>query len=73
MLQEVELKVIKIKNNSMTKRRKIVEPIDEVCDLMKKSLILSLFDMNLSQVEISKKLHMDLNAVNEFLKGLKKK
>lgn len=57
----------------MTKKKQTMEPIDEVRDLMKKLLILNLFEMNVPQVEISKKLRMDLNAVNEFLKGLKKK
>ena len=57
----------------MAKKKQTPEPTAELCDLMKKSLTLNLFNMNVPQVEIAKKLHTDLNAVNEFLKGIKKK
>lgn len=56
----------------MTKKQS-TEPVSEVRDLLKKMLILNLFSMNFSQIEIAKKLHMDSHVVNEFLKGLKKK
>lgn len=72
MLLGVELKVIRVKNN-MTKKKQAVEPVAELCDLLKKSLALSLFNMNVPQVEIARKIRTDLNAVNEFLKGIKKK
>lgn len=54
-------------------KKKQLEPIEELCNLVKKSLILDLFAVNVAQVEIAKKLHMDLNTVNDFLKGIKKK
>jgi hypothetical protein len=73
MLQGAALKVIKIKNKPMAKKNQQLEPIEELCDLMKKTLILNLFNMNVPQADIAKKLHTDLNAVNEFLKGIKKK
>ena len=69
----MQKKLIKIRNNFMTKKKQTTEPIDEIRDLLKKTLILRLFDINVSQVEIAKKLRMDIHAVNEFLKGLKKK
>ena len=73
MSQKVELKVIKNqKNNFMPRNKRINDPIAELKDVMKKLLILKLFDMGVSQPEIAKKLHMDLNAVNNFLKGVKK-
>ena len=56
----------------MAKRKTTPEPIDEIRDTMKKVLALELFKMNVSQVEIAKKLRMDLNAINAFLKGIKK-
>jgi predicted transcriptional regulator len=56
----------------MAKKRQTIEPIDDMRDTMKKLLALELFKMNVAQVEIAKKLHMDLNAVNAFLKGIKK-
>ncbi|MFA6285213.1 MAG: hypothetical protein WC643_01640 [Parcubacteria group bacterium] len=57
----------------MAKKKQSVEPIDEVCELLKKTLVLSLFEMNVSQAKIAKKLRMDTHIVNDFLKGLKKK
>jgi hypothetical protein len=57
----------------MAKKKQALQPIEELCELTKKTLILSLFNMNVPQVEIAKKIHMDLNVVNEFLKGIKKK
>lgn len=56
----------------MTKKRQVLDPIEDVRDTMKKLLALELFKMNVAQVEIAKKLRMDLNAVNAFLKGIKK-
>jgi hypothetical protein len=56
----------------MPEKRQIFEPTNEFCELMKKNLILSLFKMDLPQIDIAKKLHMDIHAVNDFLKGIKK-
>lgn len=69
MLQKVGLK---IRKNNMTKKRQVLDPIEDVRDTMKKLLALELFKMNVAQVEIAKKLRIDLNAVNAFLKGIKK-
>lgn len=49
-----------------------IDPIEEVRDLLKNQLILSLFSLNVSQGDISKKLHLDKHAVNALLKGIKK-
>ena len=49
-----------------------VDPIEEVKDLLKKHLILKLYFLNLSQTTISKKLHIDVHTVNNFLKGIKR-
>ena len=70
MLQEVELKVIKIDN--MAKKRQALDPVEDICNTIKKLLALELFKMNVSQSEIAKKLRIDLNIVNGFLKGIKK-
>lgn len=56
----------------MAKKKQNIDPIVEVKDLIKKQLMLELFNLNLSQGEIAKKLRMDVHAVNDFLKGLKK-
>ncbi len=48
-------------------------PNDEVTNLLKKLLVLQLFEMEVPQAEIGKKLRMNLPAVNAFLKGIKKK
>ncbi len=56
----------------MPKSKHNLDPINEISELFKKALILKLFEMNVSQGEIAKKLHMNLNTVNGFLKGVKK-
>ena len=56
----------------MKKKNSGVDPTDEVKDLLRKSLVLHLFEMDLPQVEIARRLKMNLNTVNEFLKGIKK-
>jgi hypothetical protein len=56
----------------MAKNKNAVDPINDLKDIMKKLIMLKLFDMKVSQPEIAKKLHMDLNTVNSFLKGIKK-
>jgi hypothetical protein len=43
-----------------------------ILDLLKKSLALQLFAVGVSQGNIAKKLRMNLNTVNAFLKGIKK-
>lgn len=57
----------------MAKKKQNIDPLTEIKDLIKKQLMLELFNLNLSQGEIAKKLRMDIRVVNDFLKGLKKK
>lgn len=49
------------------------EPNDQIIDLLKKGLVLHLFEMGISQGEIGKKLKINKLAVNAFLKGIKRK
>lgn len=56
----------------MVKNKKPIDKIDEINDSLKKILILKMFEMNVPQVEIAKRVHTDLNAVNSFLKGINK-
>lgn len=44
----------------------------EIRSLLKKSLILRLFELGVPQGSIAKKLKTDIRAVNEFLKGIKR-
>lgn len=57
----------------MAKQKVKVDPMNEIKDLIKMQLVLDMFSLNISQGEISRKLHMDINVVNKFLKGFKKK
>ena len=45
---------------------------EEVRELLRKLLILELFKSRVPQVDIAKKLRMNLNDVNNFLKGIRK-
>lgn len=56
----------------MKKNKQIPNSIDDIRDLIKKLLILELFKLDMSQIEISRKLKIDNHAVNSFLKGIKK-
>lgn len=56
----------------MTSTKQGAESNAEIPNLLKKSLALQLFEVNVPQAAIAKKLKMDLNAVNRFLKGIKK-
>lgn len=56
----------------MAKNKQNRDPLEEVRETLKNILVLELFKLNVPQVEIAKKLRMDLNAVNAFLKGIKK-
>jgi DNA-directed RNA polymerase specialized sigma subunit len=56
----------------MARNKKIIEPMNEVIDLLKKLLILELFKMNVSQAEIGKKLGIATITVNKMLKGVNK-
>jgi len=56
----------------MTKKKQTRDPFEDMQDTMKSILVLELFKLNVPQVDIAKKLRMDLNAVNTFLKGIKK-
>ena len=44
----------------------------EIRSLLKKSLILRLFELGVPQGNIAKKLKTDIKVINEFLKGIKK-
>ncbi len=44
----------------------------EIRSLLKKLLILRLFELGVPQGVIAKKMKMDIKAVNEFLKGIKR-
>lgn len=48
------------------------DPIAEVRNLLKKLLILRLFELRVSQGDIAKKLKVDVHTVNEFSKGVKR-
>jgi hypothetical protein len=56
----------------MARNKRIIEPMDEVIDLLKKLLILELFKMNVPQAEIGKRLGIATGSVNKMLKGVSK-
>ena len=56
----------------MAPKKQNSDPNSAVLDLLKKLLVLQLFAAGVSQGNIAKKLKMNLNRVNEFLKGIKK-
>jgi hypothetical protein len=56
----------------MAKNKQNRDPLEDVRETLKSILVLELFKLNIPQVDIAKKLRMDLNAVNAFLKGIKK-
>lgn len=56
----------------MAKNKQNRDPLEDVRETLKNILVLELFKLNVPQVDIAKKLRMDLNAVNAFLKGIKK-
>lgn len=56
----------------MARNKQNLDPLGEVRETLKSILVLELFKLNVPQVEIAKKLRMDLNAMNAFLKGIKK-
>jgi hypothetical protein len=56
----------------MARKTQVVDPNAEVANLLRKLLIMQLWAMGVSQGSIAKKLKMNLNAVNDFLKGIKK-
>ena len=56
----------------MAKKAKTDDPNEEVRSLLKKLLILQLFELRVSQGDIAKKLKVDVHAVNEFLKGVRR-
>ena len=57
----------------MAGRKQTDDPNSEIRNLLKKTLILRLFELGVSQGDISKKLRIDVHAVNEFLRGIKKR
>ena len=56
----------------MARNKKIIEPMDEVIDLLKKLLILEFFKMNVPQAEIGKRLGIAAGSVNKMLKVVNK-
>jgi hypothetical protein len=56
----------------MAPRTQPDDPATEIRNLLKKVLILRLFELRVSQGEIAKKLKLDIHTVNEFLKGVKR-
>ncbi len=56
----------------MPPKKKNDDQTTELKSLLKKSLILQLFELSVSQGEIAKKLKVDIRFVNDFLKGIKK-
>jgi predicted transcriptional regulator len=56
----------------MAPKKQAADQNAEIASLLKKLLALQLSAMGVSQGGIAKKLKMNLNAVNEFLKGIKK-
>lgn len=57
----------------MTPPKKSSVPDSETQDLLKKLLVLQLFQLDVRQTVIAKKLRVNIHFVNEFLKGIKKK
>jgi len=56
----------------MALKKQTNDPNAELQNLLRKLLVLQLFAMGVSQGGIAKKLKMNLNSVNDFLKGIKK-
>jgi hypothetical protein len=56
----------------MPPKRKDEDPTLEVRHLLKKSLVLQLFELSVPQGDIAKKLKVEIRFVNDFLKGIKK-
>jgi len=57
----------------MTPPKKLLPPEADTQDLLKKLLVIQLFQLDVPQIIIAKKLKIDIHFVNEFLKGIKKK
>ena len=45
---------------------------DELADLLKKLLVVQLFQLGVPQAQIAKKVKLSINVVNDLLKGIKK-
>lgn len=45
---------------------------DDLQDLVKKLLVLQLFQLGVPQAQIAKKVKLSINVVNALLKGIKK-
>jgi DNA-binding transcriptional regulator LsrR (DeoR family) len=56
----------------MAPKKQAIDPNMEVSNLLRKLLALQLFAAGASQGAIAKKLKMNINSVNELLKGIKK-
>ena len=56
----------------MAIRRHDSDPQIETSNLVRKLLVLQLFELNVPQAQIAKKLRTDIRNVNSFLKGIKK-
>lgn len=55
----------------MRKETRVGPSETDVCDLLKKLLVLQLFQLGLSQAEIGKRVRLDIHAVNGLLKGVR--
>lgn len=56
----------------MPRKSKGDDPNYKLRDLMRKSLILQLFELSVPQGDIAKKLRVDIHFISDFLKGVKK-
>lgn len=57
----------------MSKMKQNAASIDDLRDLMRKLLVIELFKLDLTYVEIAKRLKMNKNVVTDLLKGIDKK
>jgi len=53
-------------------KKENIDPSAELANLLKKLLVLQLFELGVPQGGIAKKLRMDLHKVNDFLKGIRR-
>jgi DNA-binding transcriptional regulator LsrR (DeoR family) len=56
----------------MKPKKNVSEPDDEIADLLKKILVVQLFQLGLPQAAIAKRVRLSINVVNALLKGIKK-
>jgi hypothetical protein len=56
-----------------TKKKQAAAANDEATDLLKKILVIQLFQLDVPQAAITKKVKLSINVVNDLLKGIKKR